>query len=96
MGLNVPFLFYFGLIMAFGGSLVIYLASPNQGLLSQSWPSRPANVAGALLIAGGFFVLSQPLLVATAIFVLSVWVMLLLAALPFVASLLKHLKGADH
>lgn len=79
-----------GLLLALAGCLSLYLASPNQRWRAAPLPARPARGAAALLLPAALFLLLLQMQVAAAAFTLSVWVMLLLVALPYGGALVKR------
>jgi hypothetical protein len=72
----------------------LYLASPHQRLLAQPLTSRPARVAGAvLLLVVGSVLIGQEMQFVAAVFTVLTWVMLLLVLLPYLGVLLSLKRG---
>lgn len=71
----------------------LYLASPYQRLLAQPLASRPARVAGAVLLVVGSVLIGQGMQFVAAVFTVLTWVMLLLVLLPYLGALRPLKRG---
>ncbi len=83
-----------GLLAAFAGSLLFYLASPNQRWRTMPLPARPARIAGVIFFAAGIAILLAAMQTATAIFIFCVWLMLLWIVYPYLGALFSSVDKA--
>lgn len=82
-----------GLAAALLGCAGLYLASPNQRLLTARWPARPTRIVGAALLAAGWLGLARDMQALTATFTFVVVLMLAFAVLPYAGALLGSGRG---
>lgn len=78
---------YIALILSFGGSVLIYLASPHQLWLSHTWSAVLLRRMGFVLLAISLTILILTMQTVAAIFMLLVWLMLLLVLFPYIGAL---------
>ncbi|WP_250458663.1 hypothetical protein [Microbulbifer litoralis] len=72
------------------GALALYLASPNQRLLSRPLPRRPLAAAGGAMLAVSLYLLLQYSGAAAAVFILVTGAMLVWTVLPMAIAYWRH------
>lgn len=82
------------LTLSLGGGACLYLASPNQQLRAAPLPWRPALLAGSGLGLGGLAAFAWVLHPVAAVFTFTLWLMLVLVALPHVGAVVTRLRGS--
>lgn len=87
--------FHLALLLALGGCALIYLTSCHQLWIKKQLPTSPYRLLGVLLIGLGLLVLLGVMQAIAAIYVLSVWIMLLLVLFPYLGAA-KSLRETKH
>ncbi|MFT4101173.1 MAG: hypothetical protein QM674_09090 [Burkholderiaceae bacterium] len=77
-----------GLVAIALGAACLYVASPNQRLLVEPWPRRPARIGGAALLLAALPLLARDTRPLATAFVFVTALMLVLAVLPYLGALL--------
>lgn len=84
-----------GVLAILAGSVLIYLASPNQCALHKALPYRPAASSGALLLVAGQAMLLTWAGPATAVFIGVTVAMTVWSLVPLLAAWLRSRNEVD-
>ncbi|MCW8125549.1 hypothetical protein [Microbulbifer halophilus] len=88
-------LFSAGFLIALG-SLALYLASPNQRLLSRPFPRRPLAIGGSVALVAALSLQLQYSGAAAAVFIVVTGAMLIWTLLPMAIAYWRHRRQANN
>ncbi len=77
---------YLALMLSFGGSVCVYLASRHQFWLSKVWPASYLRRIGLLLMSISLILVITTMQLVAGVFMMLIWVMLLLVLFPYIGA----------
>ncbi|MAX53888.1 MAG: hypothetical protein CMH22_18075 [Methylophaga sp.] len=77
---------YLALMLSFGGSVCVYLASRHQLWLNKVWPAPYLRYIGLILLGISLVLVITTMQLVAGVFMLLVWVMLLLVLFPYIGA----------